>query len=374
MNFAPINMARRQHDYTYPEVHPPHAHTPYRSEVRQAGHGQDSRYSWVNTPSEELNLSGARNADRQTTAPPLPFVPEHLDHQHVHQQHAIPERTEQPHQPSLHQIPQQLYQQHNFHQSHRPHEQIPKQQQAVMHQQTYHPPQKAESRHQTPQPQTETAQHQASQEQDPVKQVPDHPNYRSVIAPDENPLSPTSPVPRQGQFGQSTTNIPIVPPTPSNYTFNTYAAAPQPATGGTWTHSLCSCSEPTICMTGLFCPCILYGRTQHRLSLKSDKKDPTNMLGYNRVNGSCVAWALLCGINGIFSGIQKTRVRRAYEMGSGSGNVFSDCLSGCCCCCCVLAQNEKEIKHREEKVSRDGAGRQEGYVPPSGMTFAPPPR
>jgi hypothetical protein len=33
--------------------------------------------------------------------------------------------------------------------------------------------------------------------------------------------------------------------------------------------------------------CILYGRTQHRLSMKSRKEDPTNMLGYETCNGSC---------------------------------------------------------------------------------------
>lgn len=46
---------------------------------------------------------------------------------------------------------------------------------------------------------------------------------------------------------------------------------------------------------GLLCPCILYGKTQHRLSLKSRKEDPTNMLGYETCNGSCTAMALLCG-------------------------------------------------------------------------------
>lgn len=98
------------------------------------------------------------------------------------------------------------------------------------------------------------------------------------------------------------------------------------------------------------------------------------MLGYNSINGSCLAWSLLCGINGILSGIQRGRVRRTYEMDSGSGNFFDDCIRGCCCCCCVLAQSEKEIKVREECCRKLGAttsGKNEGYVPPGGMVFSP---
>jgi hypothetical protein len=65
--------------------------------------------------------------------------------------------------------------------------------------------------------------------------------------------------------------------------------------GGTWSHGLCECSSIGTCCLGLLCPCILYGRTQYRLSMKSKKEDPTNMLGYETCNGSCTAMALLCG-------------------------------------------------------------------------------
>ena len=60
-----------------------------------------------------------------------------------------------------------------------------------------------------------------------------------------------------------------------------------------WHHGLFDCSpDVTVCCTGLFCPCLLYGRTQYRLSQKSDKKDPTNMLGYHRMNGCCMLMGL----------------------------------------------------------------------------------
>ena len=69
----------------------------------------------------------------------------------------------------------------------------------------------------------------------------------------------------------------------------------QEVQGGTWTHGLCDCSNIGTCCLGIICPCILYGKTQHRLSMKSRKEDPTNMLGYDTCNGSCTAMALLCG-------------------------------------------------------------------------------
>lgn len=69
----------------------------------------------------------------------------------------------------------------------------------------------------------------------------------------------------------------------------------QEVQGGTWTHGLCDCSNIGTCCVGIICPCILYGKTQHRLTMKSRKEDPTNMLGYDTCNGSCTAMALLCG-------------------------------------------------------------------------------
>lgn len=69
----------------------------------------------------------------------------------------------------------------------------------------------------------------------------------------------------------------------------------QEVMGGAWHHGLCECSNIGTCCLGLICPCILYGKTQHRLNLKSRKEDPTNMLGYETCNGSCTAMSLLCG-------------------------------------------------------------------------------
>ncbi|KAL8940019.1 MAG: hypothetical protein Q9216_003042 [Gyalolechia sp. 2 TL-2023] len=60
-----------------------------------------------------------------------------------------------------------------------------------------------------------------------------------------------------------------------------------------WKHGLCEMD--TLCCVGLCCPCIIYGKTQYRISRKTQKEDPTNMLGYNSCNSSCGLMALACG-------------------------------------------------------------------------------
>jgi Cys-rich protein (TIGR01571 family) len=210
---------------------------------------------------------------------------------------------------------------------------------------------------------------------EPVKQhaIPDH-EPAGPIVPDTNPLTPNSPK----RPNRTSTNMAIVPPSstdPAQFSAGSFTPSPQSIKGGSWQHGFCSCAEPSICVTGLFCPCIIYGKTQYRLALRGEKKDPTNMLGYTAVNGSCIAFGVLCGINGILAAIQHTRLRKTYDMNSEAGNVAGDCIKGVCCCCCVVAQDEKEVKFREEHVRKPaGSGaKREGYVAPTSMAFAPPP-
>lgn len=61
-----------------------------------------------------------------------------------------------------------------------------------------------------------------------------------------------------------------------------------------WKHGLCEID--TLCCTGLFCPCVLYGKTQYRLLKKEEKQDPTDLLSYKSVNGSCGIMAVACGL------------------------------------------------------------------------------
>jgi Cys-rich protein (TIGR01571 family) len=137
-----------------------------------------------------------------------------------------------------------------------------------------------------------------------------------------------------------------------------------------WSNSLCSCGpDPSTCLTGLFCPCVIYGRTSYRLSQKSSKNDPTDMLGHSTTNGSCMLMSLSCGLWWLFPMLQRTRIRHMYKLG---GNMGSDLLRGCCCCCCVAVQNEREVKVREEANRRwAGPASTDVYTRASGMLYKP---
>lgn len=137
-----------------------------------------------------------------------------------------------------------------------------------------------------------------------------------------------------------------------------------------WKHALCSCnSDISTCLTGFFCPCILYGRTSYRLSQKSSKQDPTDLLSYKATNGHCVMMALSCGFWWLFPMIQRTRLRHMYKL---EGGLAGDCVRGLCCCCCVAVQNEKEVKGREEaKRQWAGPASSEVYKSPGQMRYAP---
>ena len=60
-----------------------------------------------------------------------------------------------------------------------------------------------------------------------------------------------------------------------------------------WKHGMCEAD--TLCITSLFCPCLVYGKTQYRLSQKSQKKEPTDLLGYKSTNSSCGLMVAACG-------------------------------------------------------------------------------
>ncbi|KAI9713111.1 MAG: hypothetical protein M1820_001096 [Bogoriella megaspora] len=135
-----------------------------------------------------------------------------------------------------------------------------------------------------------------------------------------------------------------------------------------WTHSLCSCSDDLgTCCLGLWCPCILYGRTSYRLSRKSEKKDPTEMLGHSNCNGHCVLWMVVCGLQGLPTLAHRLRVRHAYKI---PGSLPMDALESCCCTCCVLVQSELEVKGREERARRL-AGPAGGYAVNERMNYLP---
>lgn len=140
----------------------------------------------------------------------------------------------------------------------------------------------------------------------------------------------------------------------------------------TWKHGLCACTpDPSLCLTGLFCPCILSGRTAYRLSQKSRKADPTDLLGHSSTNSHCLAMTLACGVGlgWVFPMLQRTRIRHLYKI---EGSCGDDLVKGCCCCCCVSVVNEREVRSREESANRwAGPASRDVYVRSGGMEYRP---
>ncbi|KAL9128157.1 MAG: hypothetical protein Q9217_003100 [Psora testacea] len=73
---------------------------------------------------------------------------------------------------------------------------------------------------------------------------------------------------------------------------------------------------------------------------------------------------------GLLAAIHRARVRKLYKI---DGTLGTDCVKSLCCCCCVVAQNEREVKDREELISRHAGPVSGAYVAPTGgMSYAPP--
>ena len=168
----------------------------------------------------------------------------------------------------------------------------------------------------------------------PVQHPPQHQPYAPLCI--KTPVSPSSPPPAFPQTPNSARKShPTSPYSPHNFATAVRASShgtgaspaifvPDAATGpnglstslhqpgqighpnmdrsakGTaheWKHALCECgADVGTCFTGLVCPCVLYGRTSYRLSRRSAKKDPTDLLGFKRVNTRCGLMAVACGL------------------------------------------------------------------------------
>lgn len=338
---APVN---------YPQVHRPTAQPdlgllPPQNTFDEA----QNRFSWQVAAGDERLEARENMVSRM---PPLPVLPGHLDEPVLPSQKCGQFQQKSQFRPdvprNLQQIPVPLDQTPSYEDSQAAYRESKMQEQPMY---TADLGEQALSAHAFPMRPVEE-QPQDSQELKPEQHQP------IQIGPDANPLSPASP------RSPGTTNIrTFPPPRPSDMHFEQPLSSTQAyhsSRGGTWQHGLFSCADPTTCLSSMFCPCVVYGRTQHKLSRKSDHKDPTNMLGFSAVNKSCVAWSLLCGVNILLTSIQRTRVRKAYEMEEGAGSVIGDCMRSCVCCCCVIAQDEKETKAREKGGSTEGYQRTEG--------------
>ncbi|KAL1965684.1 hypothetical protein VTN77DRAFT_5184 [Rasamsonia byssochlamydoides] len=211
----------------------------------------------------------------------------------------------------------------------------------------------------------------------PIKHPRPPPIQPGLIAPDANPLqTPRSPPAAKGAFrpivARDATGSDEAHP---NHLPGQISHPEQEIKGGTWSTSFGECSDIGTCCLGIWCPCILYGRTQYRLSRKSRREDPTNLLGFEACNGSCTAMALLCGCQCILAAIQHTRTRKTYEI---EGDICTDYVRASCCICCTLIQDDREIRKREEaraySAQVSGTALIAPYIPPGPMQYPPPPK
>ncbi|PQE04248.1 DUF614 domain protein [Rutstroemia sp. NJR-2017a BVV2] len=127
-----------------------------------------------------------------------------------------------------------------------------------------------------------------------------------------------------------------------------------------WATDMWDCFQPAeLCLKACCLPCIVYGKTQHRL------QNPT-LAGYQPLNNDCCIWsaAQYCGLGCILTLLQRQAIRQKYGI---PGDTLEDGFFSWCCHCCALMQQEKEVEQR----SRNGNGFQQGYVRPEGMEMRP---
>ncbi|KAF8474618.1 PLAC8 family-domain-containing protein [Kalaharituber pfeilii] len=127
------------------------------------------------------------------------------------------------------------------------------------------------------------------------------------------------------------------------------------AINGEWETGFCSCFSPIgTCCLGAWCPCILYGRTHHRLEHNG------SLDGYSCCNSSCCFYGcltILPPLNTILGYIQRKKIREQYGL---SGGCCGDCVRHCYCSCCALIQEEKEVVRKTKSP---------GYAASGGMVY-----
>ncbi|KAK0761667.1 hypothetical protein N5P37_005649, partial [Trichoderma harzianum] len=124
----------------------------------------------------------------------------------------------------------------------------------------------------------------------------------------------------------------------------------------TWANDFFSCCSPGgLCILTTCCPCITYGRTQHRVKYGS-------LDDYSCCNSSCIVFALAAhfGLGCIPAMMQRKLMRKKFNL---EGSWLGDFCRSCSCTCCVLMQNEKES---EQRVSARVA---EPYQPHDAMVY-----
>jgi len=133
-------------------------------------------------------------------------------------------------------------------------------------------------------------------------------------------------------------------------------AGAQPWTNGFWDFV----SPIDTCAWAYFLPCVVFGRTHHRL------QDPS-MTGYEHVNGACLGWwiSTYFGLHCILTGLERSKMRERYNL---EGSPPMDFVCAACCPWCTLVQQEKESLLR----TNNSVGLNQGYQKTEGgMTYPP---
>ncbi|KAI9848789.1 MAG: hypothetical protein M1838_000370 [Thelocarpon superellum] len=121
-----------------------------------------------------------------------------------------------------------------------------------------------------------------------------------------------------------------------------------------WQTSFWDCFNPfDVCFLSCCCPCIQFGKTQHRL------EDPS-MTGYNAFNGNCLGFCALAycgGLHWVFMIIKRGEMRQKFNLDGSTGG---DIVRALCCACCELVQEEKESLLLTAELT-GGAAAPQGY-------------
>ncbi|MCO5576465.1 hypothetical protein L7F22_030275 [Adiantum nelumboides] len=130
----------------------------------------------------------------------------------------------------------------------------------------------------------------------------------------------------------------MAPPSDTSVVYG-FPVAGLPHSNPHWHTSLCGCcSDPTVCLIGWCCPCVLFGKIAEHLDDGAT---------------SCVAaatvWYILqqftaCGW--IYSHGYRDKLRSRYDLKRRPG---CDCIVHCCCWPCAFCQEYREIEIRRLK-------------------------
>jgi len=119
-----------------------------------------------------------------------------------------------------------------------------------------------------------------------------------------------------------------------------------------------------LCCLTWFCPCAVFGRTDHRL-----RKD-SNLVGHELlgINTSCLLiWGAGCVcLHWLPLSIQRAKIREKYHL---EGDCQTDIAAACCCGLCDLIQQEKETQYRRSATHPTV---KQSYRPPDTMAYPAP--